>query len=158
MFLIKIIEQCEKHKIQYALVGGYALALHGAVRATADVDLVLKLDKIQFSKFADAMNELGLSSRLPLVPEQIIEFRQEYIEKRNLIAWSFINLKNPLEIVDVIITEDLKTMKTIKIHLGKHLVRVASVEDLIRMKKTSGRPQDLVDIERLKQIYEKSKK
>lgn len=158
MFLIKVIEQCEKHKIKYALVGGYALALHGIVRATVDVDLVLNLDKQQFLKFALAMAEIHLKPRLPLLPEQIIEFRKEYIEQRNLIAWSFVNFKNPMEAVDVIISEDLKKLKVIKKDIGTHQVRVASINDLLRMKKIAGRPQDLIDIERLKQANEKNKK
>lgn len=158
MFLIKVIEQCEKHKIPYALVGGYALALHGIVRATVDVDLVLNLDKQQFLKFSLAMAEISLKPRLPLLPEQIIEFRKEYIEQRNLIAWSFVNFKNPIEAVDVIISEDLKKLKVIKKNLGNYKVRVVSIDDLLRMKTVAGRPQDLIDIERLKQANEKNKK
>ncbi len=42
MFLINLVKKLNKNKLPYALVGGHAVAFHGAVRGTMDVDLVLK--------------------------------------------------------------------------------------------------------------------
>jgi len=38
------------------------------------------------------------------------------------------------------------------VRLSGRAIRIASVEDLIRMKRTAGRPQDAIDIERLEEI------
>lgn len=152
MFLLKVIRQLEKHKIPYAIAGGYALALHGIVRATMDVDLILNLKKSDFVKFEKAMKELSLQSRLPLLAEQVIDFRKEYIQERNLIAWSFINFKDPTEVVDVILLEDLNKVKTIKVSVGDKKVNVITLKELERMKKQSGRAQDLVDLESINMI------
>lgn len=42
MFLIELCQSLEQHNVRYALVGGYAVALHGAVRGTVDVDFVIE--------------------------------------------------------------------------------------------------------------------
>lgn len=46
--------------MNYALVGGYAVALHGAVRATADVDLVIEFKEDSFAQAEAALLSLGL--------------------------------------------------------------------------------------------------
>ena len=95
MFLYRVVESLAKHKVDYALVGGFAVALHGAVRGTIDVDLVIRLQKKQFQLAEVALKDLGLISRLPVTAENVFEFREEYIQNRNLIAWSFYNPKIP---------------------------------------------------------------
>lgn len=156
MFLYKVIKSFDDNKIDYAIVGGFALALHGAVRGTVDLDFVVRLNKGQFHAVQEALEGLGLVSRLPVKAEDVFNFREEYIKNRNLIAWSFSNPKNPSEVVDIIITEDVGQLSIKKIKSGAHVIKVASIRDLIRMKKKSGRPQDLEDIKAL-QILEKSK-
>ncbi|MBL7669968.1 MAG: hypothetical protein JNM39_05745 [Bdellovibrionaceae bacterium] len=152
MFLLKVASLLNKRKIPYAIAGGYAMALHGIVRATMDVDLVLNLKKDDFIKFSEAMKEISLLSRLPVLPAQVIDFRKEYIKQRNLIAWSFVNYKDPSEVVDVLIVEDLAKIKTIKMTVGDIKISVVSLKDLVRMKENSGRAQDLLDLENLKKL------
>jgi len=48
MFVLKIVSTLKKAKVSYALVGGYAVALHGAVRGTLDVDLILRFQERHF--------------------------------------------------------------------------------------------------------------
>jgi hypothetical protein len=152
MFLIRLVSILESRKIPYAIVGGYAVALHGAVRGTVDVDLVIKLGKKSFRDCEEALHRLGLESRLPLKAEQVFEFREEYIQNRNLVAWNFFNPQQPSETVDIILTHDVSKMKIEKIKLAKGFVRVVSVPDLIEMKTRSGRPQDLADIQALRKL------
>ena len=42
MFLIKVVDKLREKNIPYAIVGGHAVALHGAVRGTLDIDLIIK--------------------------------------------------------------------------------------------------------------------
>ncbi|HEY8269813.1 MAG TPA: hypothetical protein VIG33_02925 [Pseudobdellovibrionaceae bacterium] len=95
MLLYQITDIFDISKIKYALVGGYALALHGLVRATMDVDLVLNLKQSDFEQAETALGKIDLQSRLPIRAQDIIKMRKEYIENRNLIAWSFVDYKNP---------------------------------------------------------------
>ena len=99
--------------------GGHAVALHGAVRGTVDLDLVLALSRGNFTAAEASLNGMGLESRLPLKAEEVFDFREEYIRNRNLIAWSFVNPADPTEIVDIILTEDLDSMQVDLVPLGR---------------------------------------
>ena len=152
MFLLKVINSLEKHQVNYALVGGYAVALHGVVRGTVDLDFVIQINKKAFKSAEQALLDINLKSRLPVDAESVFQFREEYIKNKNLIAWSFTNPDNPIEIVDIIITEDVKKMKTITKKISGKNIRIASLPDLISMKKKSNRPQDIEDIKALEKL------
>jgi hypothetical protein len=150
MFYIKVFEALKD--IQYAVVGGFALTLHGAVRGTIDLDVVIAFKQTEFEKIETALKSVGLSPRLPVTAQEVFSFREEYIKKRNLIAWSFVNVARPSEIVDVILTHDQSKMKSVtKTAMGTK-IRVASIADLIKMKQAAGRPQDIEDIKMLKAL------
>jgi len=156
MLLYEITDIFDQNKLKYALVGGYALAMHGLVRATMDVDVVLRLNLNDFETAEKALGEIGLQSRLPIRAQDVIKMRKEYIENRNLIAWSFVDYKNPLRQADILITKDLKDLNVEKITVGARKIAVASLKDLLKMKEAAGRPQDLVDIQNIKEkLHEK---
>lgn len=146
MLLERLAKEFEKSRIEYAIVGGVALALHGAPRGTIDIDLVIRHIERDFIAIESALKRLGFIPRIPVTAKEVFQFREEYIKRRNLIAWSFYNPLDPFEVIDVILTHDLKSMKSISKKLGLSQIRVLSVVDLIRMKQQSGRPQDLEDL------------
>ncbi len=152
MFLIKLIKQFNKNKIPYALVGGHAVAIHGAVRGTMDVDLILKWSTKTLEKAETTLKQMGLVPRLPISATDVFNFKDEYINNRNLIAWNFYNPIKPSEQVDIIITHDLNSHKTINCKYQNTVIKVLSKKDLIQMKSESGRPQDLLDIEALEKL------
>lgn len=152
MWIEQLIDSLDRHRVKYAIVGGYALALHGAVRGTVDVDLVLKISRANYRNAEKALLELGLTSRLPVGADEVFNFRKEYILNRNMTAWNFTHPQNPVQTVDIIISQDLSGMKVDRIKAGKRLFPVVSVRDLMRMKRKSGRPQDLLDVEALEKI------
>lgn len=150
MFLHDICSALNMAKVPYAIVGGYAVALHGAIRGTVDVDVVIHWSLKNLLDTETAFKQMGLVSLLPITADTLFHFREEYIQNRNLIAWNFYDPCNPLNQVDIIINYDLKSTrntKTIKTSLGT--VRILSISDLIKMKKASGRPQDLEDVKAL---------
>ncbi len=152
MFLLRVVSALNTAKIKYAVAGGYAVALHGAVRGTVDIDLVLALRPSAYEKIEAALASIGLQSRIPVSGIEILQFREEYIRKRNLIAWSFCNPSNPVELVDIIITHDLSKMKSIRVKIQGHAVNILDKRSLIKMKRESGRPQDLEDIRALEKV------
>ncbi len=99
-----------------------------------------------------ALVKAGLTPRLPVTAQDVFHFREEYINNRNMIAWSFYNPNNLLEIVDIIITEDAAAMKTVQKRAFGLSINVASIPELIAMKKKSARPQDLEDIKALETL------
>ncbi|MCB0324114.1 MAG: hypothetical protein KDD69_11100 [Bdellovibrionales bacterium] len=152
MFLLKLTHTLDRHQVSYALVGGYAVALHGAVRGTIDIDIVISHTLQNFVAVERALASIGLAPRLPVKAAEVFNFREEYIEKRNLTAWSFVNPADPSQIVDVIITRDLSRMETVRKKVKNSFVRIIAIEDLLEMKRASGRPQDLADIAALEQL------
>lgn len=157
MLLYEIVDAFERAKLKYAVVGGYALALHGLVRATMDVDLVLHLKLRDFELAEKTLGGIGLTSRLPVRAQDIIKMREEYIEKRNLIAWAFVDFKNPSRQVDILITENLEDLETERISVAGRRISVATLRQLRDMKKASGRDQDLIDVRRIEERLNEKK-
>jgi len=138
--------------VRYAIVGGHAVALHGAVRGTVDIDFVLAWNRKTVVAAEKALNEIGLVSRLPISANDVFDFRKEFIENRNLIAWNFYNPADLSEQVDIIITYDLKNKRTKRIDLAGMPVQILSLKDLIDMKRQSARPQDVEDVKALEKL------
>ena len=152
MFITDVTQSLEKGGVKYALIGGYAVALHGVVRGTVDVDIVITMDKKAFKDAEKALTSLGLQSRLPLTAEDVFNYREEYIKNRNLKAWSFVDPANPAHMVDLVITEDLKNINTVNKKVDGINIKVVSIPDLISIKKTAGRQQDIEDIKALEKL------
>ena len=138
--------------VRYAVVGGYAVALHGAVRGTVDLDVVLKWNLQSLRGAERALKGLGLVSRLPVSADDVFNFRDEYVARRNLIAWNFYNPRDLSEQVDIIINYDLSGKRTRRMDLAGGPIQVLSLPDLIAMKRNSGRPQDLEDVAALEKL------
>ena len=145
-------EVLDRARVAYAIVGGYAVALHGAVRGTLDIDLVLRFDEKQFEAAERAFCSIGLEPRLPVTASEVFRFREEYVRNRNMTAWTFVNPARPSEIVDVILTSDLRDMRVRRVKIQGKSVKLASIDDLIRMKTESNRPQDVEDVKALKKL------
>ena len=150
--LERICAVFSRARVRYAIVGGYAVALHGAVRGTVDIDVVLAWNRKTVVAAEKALNEIGLISRLPITANDVFDFRKEFIENRNLIAWNFYNPDDLSEQVDIIITYDLKNKRTKRIDLAGMPVQILSLKDLIDMKQQSARPQDVEDVKALEKL------
>ena len=138
--------------VRYAVVGGHAVALHGAVRGTVDIDIAIAWEREALSATEQALKGMGLTSRLPVTAEEVFRSRREYVEKRNLVAWNFYNPNDLTEQVDIIIAYDLNGKQTKRIALADAVVEVLDLQALIEMKKMSGRPQDKEDVRALERL------
>lgn len=150
MKLKNLIEYLNAEKINYMIVGGYAVNFHGYSRNTIDIDLIIKFTQANLKKLESLLNKMGLISKLPIDAVSVYKFRDEYINNRNLLAWNFYNPDNPTDQVDILITHDVSDFKSEKFRVGDFEVKVISKNDLIKMKKASGRDKDLLDIKELK--------
>jgi hypothetical protein len=152
IFIEKVCHSLTKHGVRYAIVGGYAVALHGAVRGTMDVDIAVNWTLASLQNAERALQAIGLRSRIPVTAADVFHFREEYINKRNLVAWNFYNPNDLSELVDVIINFDLrgKTRKRMTTAAGP--IQVLEIQSLIEMKRKSGREQDLEDVKALEKL------
>lgn len=149
LFIDRLLDSFEGYGVDYSLVGGYAVALHGAPRGTVDIDCIIPHQLQQFIAIEKALVAIGLKPRIALGAKELFTERSELLKNKNLYAWSFVNPNNPVECVDVIITHDLSAIKSVRLKYGQRDIQVVCIEHLISMKKASARPQDLEDIRAL---------
>ena len=150
--------------MQYVVVGGIATILHGYVRATSDIDLVVDLQVEEATKVITVLTEEGY---VPKVPVQAIEFadatkREKWINEKGMQVFSMYQPSNPLLTVDLFVKQPIPYVDLYKDSVVMELdginIRVCSIDDLITMKKLADRPKDLADIEKLTKIKEYEKK
>ena len=65
--LLRIFEALERAGAKYLVVGGVAVVLHGHLRVTADVDLVIKLEPNNVRTSMQALATLGFRPRAPVL-------------------------------------------------------------------------------------------
>ncbi|HJK98462.1 MAG TPA: hypothetical protein RMF84_14630 [Polyangiaceae bacterium LLY-WYZ-14_1] len=152
MMLTEVAAALGAAGVRFAVAGGHAVALHGAVRGTVDLDLVVFPDESDYVETERALVGLGLRSRLPVDAREVFRFRREYRENRNLVAWSFVDANDPTRLVDVILTWDERRLPRKHLSVAGVDVPLLSRAALIRMKEASGRPQDLEDVAALRRL------
>lgn len=151
----EVFSALNQEKVKYLVVGGVAVNLHGFMRFTGDLDILLLLEDKNLEKMDQVMKKLHYSERLPIKIQSLSDVVKvkKWLKEKNMRAYSFFPPKNnPLQI-DVIIEESLKfedivDRKIIKKVSGVNIPLV-SINDLIKMKKKASRPQDLIDLEAL---------
>jgi predicted nucleotidyltransferase len=146
--------------VRYVVVGGLAVVLHGHARLTVDVDLVVDLDEGQALRAIDALVRLGLRPRVPVNPRDFADrsVREAWIRDRGMQVFSMFDPSNPMRVVDLFVDhvvpfEELWSRSEV-FELRDTIVRVASIPDLIHLKRLADRPQDHADIEQLEAILE----
>lgn len=139
----QMVESLESRNIEYATCGGLALAVHGFVRATKDIDFLIREEQLD-SAFAVA-RQLGYDIEgLPLDFDNG-EFKLRRLSKINRETGSL------LTVDFILVTEKLFDVWVEREHVewGTGSAWVVSRAGLIKMKRNAGRDQDLVDIRRL---------
>jgi hypothetical protein len=129
------------HKVEYLLIGGYAVNYHGYPRATADLDVWLAMQPANAERMVAALKEFGfdlpdLSPELFLRPAQIIRLGVPPVR---------------IEIATTISGVDFAECQARRVEdtLDGVPVHVIGLDDLKRNKQAAGRHQDLADLEHL---------
>lgn len=158
MFYLDLFSALNEAQVRYMLVGGLAMNLHGIPRMTMDVDLVLAMDDANLDRFIRCCEHLKLRplAPVPLADLKRPEQRERWISEKHMIAFGLQGEKADVPTVDVLITpqpelDDALNRAHLRL-LGQLHVLVASVDDLILMKRRAGRRQDLDDIEHLERL------
>jgi len=143
-------------EIQYLIVGGVAVNLHGYRRFTGDIDILLALDERNLVAMTDVMHRLGYIERLPVALQALSDEKQvrEWLSEKNMTAYSFLSGDHHRINIDVLAGASLSfsdyASRKVTIDLEKGLkVPVIALDDLLAMKREANRSQDLLDIEML---------
>jgi Nucleotidyl transferase AbiEii toxin, Type IV TA system len=163
MFYIDLFKALQAHDINYLLVGGLAINLHGVPRMTMDVDLVIALDSDNIAKLEACAKFLGLRPNVPVKLADLADAhkREALFKEKHLIALSLIGDKPETPTVDIVIHHPLDFKKAYQNKIERDIsgtpVMLASIEDMITMKKAAGRAQDLADIVHLERFLHEKK-
>lgn len=145
-------------RVRFVVVGGLAVLLHGLDRLTADVDLVLDLSTDAAQDAVRALTRAGYRSLAPVDPIELADpaRRTEWQTQRGMQVFSFWDSTQTRPTVDVMLSSAVPFenlwAEAVVFSIAGTDVRVASIPHLIRLKQAAGRPQDLVDIERLRTL------
>tara|TARA_R110001592_G_scaffold124001_4_gene332539 strand:- start:2842 stop:3288 length:447 start_codon:yes stop_codon:yes gene_type:complete len=128
-------------KVKYLLVGAFALAAHGIVRSTIDIDIWVSPEKDNTEALFRALVKFG-------APVEQIAARD--FESENVIYQIGVAPRR----IDIITTVsglrfDEVYPNSIEAELGGIVLRIPSISDLILNKKASGRPKDMLDVTEL---------
>lgn len=160
---LPLFKALNEANVQYVVVGGIATILHGYVRATSDIDLVVDLQVEEATKVITVLSEAGY---VPKVPVKAMEFadatkREQWINEKGMQVFSMYQPSNPLLTIDLFVKQPIPYTElrehSVIMELDGVTVRVCSIDDLITMKNLAGRPKDLADIEKLTKIKEYEK-
>jgi predicted nucleotidyltransferase len=146
----EFIELLNAHKVDYLVIGGYAVNFHGYPRYTKDIDFWIWLTKDNINRLLVAINEfgfgsLGLQADDLLNPDNVVQLGYEPYR---------IDLLTDVKGVDFQDCFQRKATVTVD-HIQ---VNFLSLEDLIQAKRKAGRLQDLADAQQLEKIKKKKNK
>ena len=137
----ELLKLFNAHKVKYMIVGGYALAFHGAPRYTGDIDIFVKPDSRNAKKILKALDEFGFSS---------FGLKEEDFKNPNRV----VQLGYPPVRIDIItsisgISWDEAYKECIKGDYGNIFVYYIGKDHYILNKQASGRKKDIADLEAL---------
>jgi len=154
----KIFTTLNQCNVNYLVVGGVAVALHGFVRATADIDLLLSMDDANIANYITAVKKLHMVPRVPVALDDFADKkkRREWVKEKNMVVFPVYKPDNIIEHIDVLLCAPIRFAAVEKrksvMKYGKTRIYVASLNDLVRMKKHSGREMDQIDIAALQTL------
>lgn len=135
----ELLELFNRHKVEYVIVGAYALAFHGCPRYTGDLDLLVKPDPDNAKKIIEAIKKFGFESLNLTIedfssPEKVVQLgippiRIDLITSLTALTWGQIESHK------------------VKGEYGSIPVYFIGKTELIINKKSLGRHKDLADIE-----------
>lgn len=143
--------------VRFAVVGGLAAVLHGVPRMTFDVDLVVDPDPANLAALVTALTDAGYRPRVPVPLTDLADpVRRGELRDRNMVAFSLWHPLRPVEEVDILLAPPLGWDEIApdieRRSLGRTIVPIVGRATLIALKRHSGRPQDLADVEHLLEV------
>jgi hypothetical protein len=146
-----------RHGVEYVTVGGVAIQAHGAQRLTQDLDVAIAASKDNLDRLASALADVD--ARV-LGPDGQ---RSRSVPSAAMLAsgdqWHLVTSHGRLDVVTL--PAHLGSFADMRarahdVPLGDVSVPIAHRDDLIEMKRSSGRPQDLADVRLLESLSDES--
>ncbi|MES2063415.1 MAG: DUF6036 family nucleotidyltransferase [Bacteroidota bacterium] len=145
------IKLLNDHHVDYMVVGGYALALHGKPRNTGDLDIWIRISKTNANKMVSVMREFGFAS-LKLKAEDFL--KDNFI---NQIGYPPLRIDIIGEIDGVKFEEAFENRQIIVLEDGLTISYIG-LDDFLRNKLSSGRKRDLLDAKDIEKLIKNDRK
>lgn len=136
-------------EVDFVVIGGVAVVLHALPRFTKDLDVVYDPSADNLARLSTVLR--GVHARLRGVPADL-PFEAD---ERTLRQMQILTLETDAGAIDLLLAPDgappypeLRA-GSVAFELDGMTVQVASIDDMLAMKRAAGRPQDLMDIEAL---------
>ena len=156
-----IFGEFNRRRIKYLVCGGLAVNLWGIPRMTYDIDLLLEMREINLKKFLSLMETWEFKPRLPVAMTDLLDEkkREVWVKEKNLKAFTLYNPRWAISEIDVLIGTSISysevSENVVRKSVGRVKIPLVSLEDLVRMKRDTGRDQDEADVVYLKRLLEK---
>lgn len=153
----EILREFQKQKVKYVIVGGIAVNLLGSLRGTADMDILVEMSDSNLRKTVNILKKKGYHVKQPVDPIGIADarIRHEWIHAKHMKAFNFYK-KDELKEVDIVIESPVSfeeaQKSAVRVRIDNIMLPVISIDNLIKMKKKTGRSVDRLDIEELRKI------
>ncbi len=145
----EVIRLLGRHEVRYVLIGGLAAITHGSSLVPVDIDICQDRARDNLDRLAAALREVHAE---PRGADPGLPFR---LDGKTLERGDTFTLATDLGAIDILGTPrgtdgyaDLARTAE-RLELFGHQVLVASIDDLIRMKRAAGRPKDRIAVEEL---------
>lgn len=132
--------------VRYLIAGGLAVVAHGYVRFTADIDLILDLESENVKQAMTALADLGYRPRAPVRLE-------EFADPAKRDEWVRVREKG----LTVLLDFDAAYRSAARMDVAPGMsATFLSLGDLLRLKERARRPQDMLDIEKLRALHKET--
>jgi hypothetical protein len=154
----RLFVSLNRGSVKYMVAGGIAVNLYGIERATADIDIVLKLDKANVLRFIKLAKRLGLKPKVPVKLDDFVDpgKRDSWISEKGMTVFSLHDPKAPFFVIDIFVESPFDFNEVYrrrkKIRSEDVVIPVVPIHELILMKEKSNRPQDRADVFYLRKI------
>ncbi|HEX7247343.1 MAG TPA: hypothetical protein VF351_04505 [Actinomycetota bacterium] len=142
--------------VRFVLIGGFAANLRGTADLTQDLDVCYARDAADLEAMASSLRELGARLRVAREPDADLPVQLDAATLRNGDSFTFTTSKGDFDIIGTPSGtggyDDLEAGAQTLVAADGLSIRVASIEDLIRMKRASARTKDLLHLEHLEAL------
>lgn len=145
-----LLSELNRHEVAFVVIGGVAVAAHGYVRATEDLDIVPEPSAENADRLARALG--GLEGSLPLADGRRFQPAADVsalARRRNMTLETRHGALDVVQRVSGVPSFRALDERAIESDLLGVPVRICSLEHLRLMKRSRGSLQDLADLERL---------
>ncbi len=152
---LALLERLTDAGVEFCIVGGIAAVLHGATRSTVDLDIAAPFTESNLRRLLGALDRLD--ARHATRPD--LRVADEPIER--LLSFRLLLIETDMGRLDVLREVsplgDYSALHTVELDVGPRRCKVLDIDDLIAVKRSLDRPQDIEVAAALEAIRERSR-